>query len=72
MNIKEILSAINEFRGRKFLIVLAMWYLVYDHRIDQYWAGVATCVYFFVDLLEKYLVHKTEDEQVCPEKKDGQ
>ena len=49
-----------------------MWYMVYTGKIDQYWAGVATCVYFLVDLLEKYLVHKTEDESVCPEKKDGQ
>jgi len=72
MNIPELLKAVNQFRGRKFLIVLAIWYLVYIGKVDQYWAGVATLAYFLFDMLEKYLVHKSEDESACPEKKDGQ
>jgi hypothetical protein len=73
MNFTDILKAINDFRCRKFLIVLGVWYLVYVGKIDQYWATCITIVYFLSDLLEKYIVHKSEEdcnELVAKDKSD--
>ena len=58
MNIPEILKSLNEFRARKFLIVLVIWYLVYIGKADDYWAGCATMVFFLLDSIEKYLINK--------------
>jgi hypothetical protein len=62
MNIQDIIKSINDFRGRKFLIVLVIWYLVYIGKVNEYYGGVSTVTYFILDLLEKYLVHKSEDD----------
>jgi hypothetical protein len=62
MNIKEILQAINEFRGRKFLIALGSWWMVYVDKLDAYWAVVITVAYFILDIIEKYLVYKSEED----------
>jgi len=63
MNPIDILKAINEFRGRKFLLVMGIGFLVYIGRIDQYWLGCAALVYFITDVIEKYIVHKSEEER---------
>ena len=62
MNWKELLAAVNDFRGRKFLITLGVWGLVYFGKVDQYWALCITIAYFVSDLVEKYIVHKGEED----------
>ena len=54
MNIPEIIKVINEFRGRKFLIALVAWYLVYIGKLESFWAGVISLIYFLLDTLEKF------------------
>lgn len=58
----ELLKAINKFRGRKFLVVVILWYLVYQNKIDQYWAAYCTMAYFIVDLIEKYITNMNEED----------
>ena len=58
MNIPEILKAINDFRGRKFLVVIVIWYLVYIGKADSYWAGSATLIFFLLDSIEKLVLKK--------------
>lgn len=62
MNFKEILTAVNDFRGRKFLIAAGSWAMVYTGKLDAYWAVVITVTYYITDLIEKYIVHKSEED----------
>jgi hypothetical protein len=67
MNWQDIIKALNNFRGRKFLIVLLVWYGVYLGKIDQYWGELITISYFVIDLIEKYITHKSEEESTKQE-----
>lgn len=62
MNITDILTTINKFKGRRFLIILVMWYLVYLGKLTQVFAFYATIAYFVIDSIDKLIVHKTEEE----------
>ena len=63
MNWQDIIKALNDFRGRKFLIVLGSGVLMFYGKLGQYFFVCITVAYFITDLIEKYIIHKTEDEQ---------
>lgn len=62
MNIKDIIQTLNEFRGRRFLIVIGVWYLVYIGKVQQLYALYVTLAYFVIDIVEKITIHKSEEE----------
>jgi hypothetical protein len=70
MNPLDLLKVLNNFRGRKFLLVIGIGFLVYIGKVEQYWLGCAILFYFLVDVLEKYITHKSEESEEIEEVKE--
>lgn len=59
---QDLIKAVNEFRGRKFLIALGSGFLMFYGKLEQVLFVAIVVAYFIVDLVEKIIVHKSEEE----------